>query len=175
MFKNLIPWKRRSGQISVQRSEPTRMGMEGGFGLPSIRDEFEWMNRMFDDQWLTSRFFNSFPRVWEGLPATNWNWDLGWQDDGQHFVYRAELPGFEPDEFDIKTSGNVLTIRAEHKEEKKQKDGSFYRYGSFVRTLPLPNGIDESHIEANYHSGVLELRVPKSQEAQGKRIEVKSA
>ncbi|GIX00328.1 MAG: heat-shock protein [Pirellulaceae bacterium] len=176
MFKSLIPWKRKSGEVQVQRSEPTRVSGEGLYGPLALREEFDaLLNRFFDEQWLTSRLFNNFPRLWEESPVMNWNWDSGWQDEQKHFVYRAELPGFEPDEFDIKSNGSVLTIRAEHKEEKKGTNGTSYRYGSFVRTLPLPQGSDDANIEANYRSGILEIRVPKSESAQGKRIEVKSA
>ena len=66
-------------------------------------------------------------------------------------------------------------MRAEHKDEKREKNGgSHYRYGSFSRTVALPHGVDEEKIEARYHSGVLELHLPKTEQGQGKRIEVKS-
>ena len=95
---------------------------------------------------------------------------------GNLSVRHAELPGFEPEDFDIKVTGDMLTVRAEHKDEKKEKNGgSSYHYGSFTRSFSLPHGVNEQNIDARYHSGVLELRLPKTAEVCSKRIEVKSA
>ena len=170
---NLIPWKKRSGNIAVRRDEPmgelTHDYDRDFYPLARFREEFDsLMNRFFDDRWLGDRFGN--------LPEWNWNWDLGWEDKGNEYVFHAELPGFEPEDFDVTVSGNVLTVRAEHKDEKKEKNGgSSYRYGSFSRSFTLPHGVDKEKIDARYHSGVLELHLSKTEEACGKRIEVKSA
>lgn len=86
----------------------------------------------------------------------------------------AELPGFEPKDFDVKVSGNMLTVRGEHRHEEKEKGSSRARYGQFCRTFTLPYGVDEQKIDARYHSGVLEIHLPKTEQAQGKRIPVQA-
>ncbi|MHB8864868.1 MAG: Hsp20/alpha crystallin family protein [Pirellulaceae bacterium] len=96
------------------------------------------------------------------------------KDHEKEYVVHAELPGFEPEDFEIKTSGNLLTVRAEHKETKEQDGGSSYRYGSFSRSFTLPEGVDCDNIDASYHSGVLNVRLPKTEQAQAKRIPVTS-
>jgi HSP20 family protein len=178
---NLIPWKRRSGNIAVRRDEPggtlSRDDERDLYPLARLRHEFDSMlNRFFDDAWFGGRLSN-LPSHWhEPWFSWDWDWDFGWKDHDNEYVFHAELPGFEPEEFDVKISGKVLTVRAEHKDEKKETNGgSHYRYGSFSRSVTLPHGVDEEKIEARYHSGVLELHLPKTDEAQGKRIEVKSA
>lgn len=171
---SLIPWKKRNngGTIAVQHAEPSRQDLS--YPLSRFRDDFDTlMERFFDDRWFGSRFGN-LPRHWN--ERYDWNSDLGWEDHENEYVFHAELPGYEPEDFDVKISGNVLTVRAEHKDEKKEKNGgSHFRYGSFSRSVTLPHGVDEEKVEARYHSGVLELHLPKTEQAQGKRIEVKSA
>jgi len=66
----------------------------------------------------------------------------------------------------------TLEVKAEHKEETKGKESSSCRYGSFRRQFTLPHGVDEQKIDARYHNGVLEVHLPKTEEAKGKRIPV---
>lgn len=71
---------------------------------------------------------------------------------------------------------NQLVVKAERKETQNGKNGSSYRYGKFQRTIPLADGAELDQIDARYHSGVLELHIPKGKEAQNtKRIAVKAA
>jgi HSP20 family protein len=172
---NLKHWKKRNngGTIAVHHAEPSCQDLS--YPEARFRDEFDaLMNCFFDDRWFGRRFGN-VPSLWDE-PRFDWNWNLGWEDREQEFVLHAELPGFEPEDFDVKVSGDVLTVRAEHKDKKKEKNGGTqYRYGSFSRSVTLPHGVDEEKIEARYHSGVLELHLLKTEQAQGKRIEVKSA
>ena len=65
-----------------------------------------------------------------------------------------------------------MTVRAEHKDESKEKNGGCYRYGSFCQSITLPAGVDETNINARYHSGVIELHLPKSEKARARRIPV---
>lgn len=175
MFKNLIPWKQHRGQLAVHRDEPIRQQDAENHPLAKIRQEFDsLLNRFFDEQWFGSRTSSGLPSLWDDSNF-HWNWDLGWEDKGNEYIFNAELPGFEPEDFDVKVSGNVLTVHAEHKEQTTGgKNGNGYRYGSFTRTFTLPHGADDSKIDARYHSGVLELHLPKTEEVKSKRIEVKS-
>lgn len=85
--------------------------------------------------------------------------------EGNTVVIRAELPGIDPDkDVDVTVSQGALVIRAqrEEKKERKEKDSyrSEFRYGSFVRRIPLPDGVQEGDVTASYKDGVLEVRAP---------------
>lgn len=173
MFK-LAPWKKRSGKIAVRGDKPS-VDVERDFlPLARFREEFDsLMDRFFEESRLGGGLFGNELNLWQ-QPQLERNWDLGWEDKQDEYVLHAELPGFEVEDFDVKVSGNALTVRAEHKDEQKENGGASYHYGSFVRTLTLPHGVEADKIDARYHSGVLDVHLPKSKEVVGKRIPVKS-
>jgi HSP20 family protein len=80
-------------------------------------------------------------------------------------VVKAELPGVEKDAIEVTVEKGSLVIKGERRAEEEVKEESFYRMerftGSFFRRFPLPEGIDEDSITAEYHDGVLEVHVPK--------------
>ena len=84
------------------------------------------------------------------------------QEDGD-IVVRAELPGVRQEDVDITFHNGVLTISGERKAEEEKEGSGYYvrerRYGSFRRSLALPEGTDESKINARFQDGVLEVRV----------------
>lgn len=81
--------------------------------------------------------------------------------DGDTYVLRAELPGMDPDDIEVTVSEGVLTIRGERSEETRERDHDEFRYGSFSRSVTLPQGSKVDAIDAQYRGGVLELRVPQ--------------
>jgi HSP20 family protein len=96
------------------------------------------------------------------------DWETGWLrveefvDDGT-LVVRAELPDIDPDkDVELSVSGGMLHIRAQRAEKTEKKDKDVYRsefrYGSFVRNVPLPEGVKEDDITASYKDGILEVR-----------------
>ncbi|MGH3344976.1 MAG: Hsp20/alpha crystallin family protein [Carbonactinosporaceae bacterium] len=86
------------------------------------------------------------------------------------YVVRAEMPGIDPKkDVDITISGGMLTIRAERREERKEKHRSEFRYGSFTRSISLPEGADESDVKARYEDGILEVSVPLGKEKEAAR------
>lgn len=94
-----------------------------------------------------------------------------------HFLVRAELPGLSKDEVSVSMDDKYLTIKGEKKHETETKEASFYRrermFGSFSRTFELPVTVDPKKIEAHFKDGVLHVRLPKTEEAKPKQIEVK--
>jgi len=85
--------------------------------------------------------------------------------EGDTMVVKAELPGIDPDkDVEITVSGGVLHIRAERREESDESGKHFHRrelrYGSFARSIPLPEGVEDSDIAATYKDGILEVHVP---------------
>jgi len=91
------------------------------------------------------------------------------------------LPGLDASNIDVKYADGRLTIKGEKKEEKEEKKKDYYlserRYGSFQRSVNLPNGIETDKIEAKFKNGVLTVTLPKTAEAQKseKKITVKAA
>ena len=159
-MRSLIPWKRsseeRGGTSLVER--PRDMLME-------MRRE---MDALFD------RFYGDGRTPFgEGWPTMGWGFDV--DDRENEIVVSADGPGFEPDDFSIEVVGDSLVLKAERREEEEKGNGYHYRRGRLYRRVSLPHGIDADKIDAHYHNGVLEVRVPKGEEAKGKRIMVKSA
>jgi HSP20 family protein len=153
---NLIPWKKeRTADTAVARRDDNPFGV--------LRREFDSL----------------FDRVFGNLPLAGGEWGpAGWglevDDKGKELVVRAEAPGFEAGDFDVQVSGDVLHVRAERRQEEKAKEGGTTRYGAFERWVTLPPGTDRDKVEARYRNGVLEVHLPKTPEAQGRRVEVKA-
>jgi len=97
-------------------------------------------------------------------------------DDG-HYVVRAELPGLDPEkDIHVTVEGDLLTVRAERREEEKEAHRSEFRYGSLSRSIRLPASPDPKEVKAHYGKGILEVTVPVPQAtAGGQRIEIKTA
>jgi HSP20 family protein len=87
---------------------------------------------------------------------------------------KADLPGMEPKEVELTVEGNQLTLKGERKAEHEAKDGEYthreVRYGRFVRTFNLPEGVKAEDVQASYRNGVLEVSIPLPAERQPKRI-----
>jgi len=91
--------------------------------------------------------------------------------DGNTLVVRAELPGIDPEQdVEVTVADGVLTIRGERQEKKEHKEKDSYRsefrYGSFIRRLPLPGGVQQADVKASYKDGVLEVRAPLPEHGQ---------
>lgn len=122
------------------------------------------MNRLF------GRF--SFANGSAGHPALN-----AWEDDVAYYV-EAELPGLDLADLEILvTGGNQLSLKGERKAPAVEK-GAWHRrerpYGSFSRVLDLPAQVDADQVEARFQNGVLLVRLPKSEKARPRKIEVKA-
>ena len=98
----------------------------------------------------------------------------------KEFEVTVELPGLDEKDVEVKVTNGNLTIKGEKKEEKEEREKDYYlserRYGSFVRSFPVPEGVNADKIEASFTKGVLTIRLPKTAEAQAeKKIPVKAA
>jgi|tagenome__1003787_1003787.scaffolds.fasta_scaffold20714422_1 HSP20 family protein len=95
---------------------------------------------------------------------------------GEVVKITAELPGMEEKDIEVNVSDDVLTIKGENKEGKKEDDYVSERhYASFQRSFHIPGGVDANKIEASFKNGLLTVTLPKTAEAQKppKKIEVK--
>lgn len=135
------------------------------------------MERMFEDLW-GRRMRPLWPERWWprfGVEMSAPAVDV--YEDKDEIVAKAELPGVEKDNIEVSVSNHFLTIKGEKKKEEEVKEEDYYRaersYGAFVRTLELPTDIQTDKIKAAFKNGVLEIRMPKTEEAKKKEIKVK--
>jgi HSP20 family protein len=122
------------------------------------------------DRLFSSLFENRGREIQRWVPAM----DLVEAED--HFVLKADLPGVGEDDVSIEVQDNVLTISGSREAEHERKEKGWYRlersYGSFSRSLTLPEGVDADKVEANFDRGVLEVRIPKPEERKPRRISI---
>lgn len=98
-------------------------------------------------------------------------------EDKDDVVIKAELPGIDKENIEVNLTDNMLTIKGEKKKEEEVKEENYYRcersYGSFVRSVELPKAVHADKVKASFKNGILEVRVPKTEEAKAKEIKVK--
>ncbi len=138
-------------------------------------------------EWVTLR---PFDRLW------NWDFDefgenlldLGSQKEGSwiprvetyekdgNYVMKTDLPGVEPKDVQVTVENGCLTIQGERKMDREVKEKQIRRrelfYGSFQRTLAVPEGVKTDQMKAKYHDGVLEITAPLEKKVLPKKIEV---
>jgi HSP20 family protein len=126
------------------------------------------MDRLFEEAWIRPT------RLWaeEGMYTPI---DLSETED--EFIVKMALPGIKPDEVEINVTGNTLTVRGEHKEDKEAQQARTWhrreiRYGRFERSIALPTEVQADRAEATFENGMLTLRLPKAEAAKPKRIPI---
>ena len=133
-----------------------------------IRWEPVPMNRLFNNLFDTPTVASAPARRF--APAT----DLIESDT--HYILRADLPGLSEDDVNIELDGNVLSVSGERKSEHEHRGQGYYRversYGSFRRSLRLPEGVDAEAIKATFDKGVLEITVPKPEAAKPHKVQI---
>jgi len=142
-----------------------------GESLPSVfNDFFRPWGSFFDTN--GGSMFNHLNPL--NLPAVN----IAEKKD--RFDVSLAVPGMKKEDFNIDVEGNVLTISAEKKEEREEKDERYTRkefnYSSFTRSFTLPEGVNKERIDATYENGLLNVALPKTEEAKkaaSKHIAVK--
>ena len=96
-----------------------------------------------------------------------------------HYVLEADLPGLSDGDVKIEVADDTLTVSGERKLARERSERGWYRiersFGSFSRSLTLPEGVDADAITAGFHDGVLEVRIPKPAERKPRRIEISPA
>lgn len=116
-------------------------------------------------------------QVWGGRQES-WLPAIDVFDTKDAVVLKAELAGMNPDDIQIEVEDNVLTVKGERRFEEAVDEERYYRverrFGSFQRSLALPQGVRAEGISASYEDGILTISVPKVEEEKPKRIEVKA-
>lgn len=134
-------------------------------GVTSLRRE---MDRLWED------FFDGGQRQEGGMlePA------IEVSDTKEAIVVKAQLPGVSKEQIQVNVSDNTLTIKGETKKEDKEEGKNYYRqefrYGAFMRTVPLPTAVQGEKAAAQLKDGVLEITIPKSEQAKAKEIPIQT-
>src|SRR5688572_26299198 len=131
----------------------------------------ERMNRLFDESFARTR-------------GADEDWALGgaWApavdiyEQAGNIVLKAELPGVDPKDVDVRVENNTLTLRGERKLDSEVKRESFHRversYGAFSRSFTLPTVVDTANIKADFKDGILRLTLPTREESKPKQIQI---
>jgi HSP20 family protein len=134
---------------------------------------FDPFSEPFED--MFRRMFR--PIRWEGEAAAP-EIKVDVEENDKSYVVKAEIPGVKKEDIDVQIDGNLVTISAESKREKKvEEKGKVIRseryYGSMLRSFSLANDVDQVEASAKYTDGILELTLPKKATSAAKKLAVK--
>src|SRR5499425_2332127 len=140
---------------TIARWEPFR-------GVTTLHDQF---NRLFNDV---------FERKGEETSLSAWAPAVDIYENEHELVVKADLPDVDSKDLDIRVENNLLTIRGERKFEKQVNEENYLRverfYGSFARNFTLASTVNADAIKADYQNNILNLNIPKREEAKPKQI-----
>jgi HSP20 family protein len=144
--------------MALVRWEPARE-------VDSLQTE---VNRVFD------AFFGSGAA--NATRARRWVPAMDLVETADHLVLKADLPGLGRDDVNIEVKDGMLSVSGERRAESEESSEGFYRveraFGQFSRSMTLPDGIDAEKITADFHEGVLEVRIPKPEERKPHRVAI---
>lgn len=132
------------------------------------RDMEDFFDQFFSE-WDWARGYAPSANLVYAPPAESYT-------DGQTFHLKVDLPGIDPSEVDLSIDGNMLTLKGERKgQHEETTDRQFHRemrYGRFMRTFLLPDGIQRDAVHASYHNGVLDISLPLAEAMLPKKVPV---
>lgn len=166
--KDMVPWKWGKKDVPIRHDD---------------RDPFLALQSRIDS------IFDDFRHGFD-LGPLHGSWSEAWHgrfpridvtENDKEYLLTAELPGMDENDVELSLSDNVLTLRGEKKAESSERKSDYSRmerfYGTFQRIITLNNDIKAEDIKARFHKGVLEVRLPKSEEGRknSRRIKVETA
>jgi HSP20 family protein len=187
----------RERQLQTGREESTQTGMtrpDSSRGNESLsRNRFALMGRMMEDmdrmferfgfgRGLMTPAFGGLGRdLWSGHSHTAELWSPAVEmfEKGDKLIVRAEIPGVSKDDVSLEITDDMLTIEGERRQESEDRSEGYYRsersYGRFMRSIPLPEGVDGDKAEASFQDGVLEITLPapKSERKRSRKLSIR--
>jgi len=168
----------------MQKNKQEVTGMKIKSLLPDVARRAKWedenpfyflqreMNNLFDNFF---RGFDLAPRKFAGAFGS-FTPSIDVKENDKEYIIKAELPGVDEKDIEVKVTNDAVTIKGEKKEEKEDKDRNYYymerSYGSFSRVIPLEAEIEAGKAEAHFKNGVLDIKIPKSPSAKTKGTKV---
>ena len=126
---------------------------------------------------LLDTFLFGRPQRRDFLAEVEWLPAVDVAETKNEIVVNVEIPGMDPQEFDISLSGETLTIQGEKNQEKEEKEENYRlierRCGFFTRSILLPHEVKSNKVRASYKEGILKITLPKSEETKKKEIKIK--
>ena len=135
---------------------------------------FEGVEKRFED-YIRRPFSLAGPAWWPGLREAGGEIapSIDIYEEGDDVVVKAELPGMKKEDLEVHVTDDSITVSGEKKKEEKVERKGYYRhersYGSFARSFSLPSEVRTDDAKAEFKDGVLEIRIPKTEEAK-KRV-----
>ncbi len=152
---------------AVQRATPSRW-------MSPIEEMERLMDEYFPRGWLRRWEWPAFPEFSRRMELRLPKVDI--VDRDAEVVVKAEIPGVDKKDLDVSVTGNTVTIKGQSSREEKEEKGDYYRCeisrGSFSRTLDLPADVDASQAKATFKDGMLELVLPKKEEARRQSVKI---
>ena len=154
---------KKPGRTEVERALPKTF--EGAFNFPMFRSLGREIDFLFDRFGLERTFFEPAETVWTP--------DVEMFRRDNTIVVRADVPGMKREDVSVEIAEGQVVLRGERKQEKEEKKDGYYRaertYGSFYRTLTLPEGVTVDEAKATLKDGVLEVTLPTAKVEDKKR------
>ena len=176
-LQRINPWNwfrhEEQNQIPVNKSDPALPGLRSEYPLLSLHQE---MDRWFDN--ALRQFGFPFNEDGDRMLKASFRPNLDISSDEKSYQVTLEAPGMKQEDLHIELSDGILTIAGEKQDKKEEKDRHYYRversYGSFRRTLTLPQDVSEDEIQATMEDGVLKLTLPRKElvEQSVKKIDI---
>ena len=158
-------------------------------GRLARRQPYGWEGSPFS---ALQRFADEMDRVFENFTTRGWNRPSLWGQSGtssdlwapevevfqrnNELTIRADLPGLKKDEVTVEVADNAVHLHGERRREHEDEREGYYRtersYGSFSRTIPLPEGAITEQAKATFRDGVLEITMPAPPASKGRRLEI---
>ena len=181
-----------SGSLDASRRSQMPTGMSrreqyspSAWGSRSLRSFSSDIDRLFEEfldfsglgRNLLAPFGNSglMPRGVGPIGRSLWSPDIEVFERGGQLVVRADLPGLNRGDVKVDIIDDSLIIQGERRQESERDEEGYYRsersYGSFYRSIPLPEGTNDEDVKASFRDGVLEVTMPVPKQ-RGRRIEV---
>ena len=146
-----------------------------------VRDPFALMREMTSD---FDRFFGEptrpffrWPSLWKrAAPEIGWYPEIDVFEKDNRLVTKIDLPGMKKEDVKVELTDDALTIQGERQEQREGRGYSERTYGSFYRTVPLPEGINTEGAQAKFQDGVLEVSIPmpkREQQQKHKQLEIR--
>ncbi|MBD3210196.1 Hsp20 family protein [Candidatus Micrarchaeota archaeon] len=145
--------------------------------LPAVYDPFDEMKRLQRE--MDEMFSSFFERGRRGRELMEWGFraplsDI--EDRGDSLELTAELPGMKKDDIKVEVSGDTVSVSAERKDAKEEKEKDYYycerAYSGYRRVFGLPEAVDPEQVDAEYKDGVLKVKMKKVKKPEEKKKEV---